>query len=126
MAKATAEILDDAIDLHERRKSERAELLVRVNYQSVDELFSEFARNINEGGLFVETESPHPVGTAVTLQFQIPGSEEPVQVAGNVVRATDAVSGDTPGMGIEFDGLGSTDQRRVNDLVRNLRALRSS
>ncbi len=126
MAKATAEILGDAIGLHERRKSERAQLLVRVNYQTVDELFSEFARNINEGGLFVETESPHPVGTAVTLQFQIPGSEEPVQVAGNVVRATDTASGETPGMGIEFDSLGSSDQRRVNDLVRNLRALRPS
>ena len=41
----------------ERRKSERTDLVVRVDYQTVDELFSEFARNINEGGLFVESEA---------------------------------------------------------------------
>ena len=64
----------------ERRKSDRTDLVVRVDYRTVDELFSEFARNINEGGLFVESEAPHPPGTAVDLQFALPGSEDPLQI----------------------------------------------
>ena len=52
MNKSSAEIFAVPLDASglERRKTNRAELVVRVDYQTVDELFSEFARNINEGG----------------------------------------------------------------------------
>ncbi|NRA09000.1 MAG: hypothetical protein HRU02_12655, partial [Myxococcales bacterium] len=43
----------------ERRKSTRSDFFVRVEYRTVDQFFSDFARNINEGGLFVGTENPH-------------------------------------------------------------------
>jgi type IV pilus assembly protein PilZ len=111
----------DSNDAPERRRAERADLVVRVDYQTVDELFSEFARNINEGGLFVESETPHPLGTRVDLQFQLPGSDEPVQLTGSVVR-TSAGSPDEPsGMGIVFDGLDSQTRQRINEMVRRLR-----
>ena len=100
----------------DRRKSPRADVLVRVDYQTVDELFSDFASNINEGGLFVETEKPPAVGTEVSLQFRIPGSEEPVVSSGRVVRT------DRGGMGIEFDGLDADSRSRINELVRQLRS----
>ncbi len=106
-------------ELFERRKSERTDLVVRVEYRTVDELFTEFARNINEGGLFVETETPHPTGTAVSLQFRIPGSDDPLDVEGRVVRTQE---GESPGMGIEFDDLDRQARERINQLVRQLRA----
>jgi len=106
----------------ERRRSSRVDLVVRVDYKTVDELFSEFARNINEGGLFVETETPHPPGTAVWLQFRIPGSDEPLDVEGRVVWTQDGGPGEPPGMGIEFDDLDRQARERINQLVRRLRA----
>jgi type IV pilus assembly protein PilZ len=115
-------ILPEAPSAPERRRTERADLVVRVDYQTVDELFSEFARNINEGGLFVETDTLHPLGTRVDLQFKLPGSDEPVQVTGSVVRAT-AGSGDEPsGVGIGFDELDTHTRQRINELIRRLRA----
>ena len=66
---------EDRQSARERRRAERIELMVRVDYKTVDELFSEFARNINEGGMFVETETPPEPGSAVALQFRIPGSD---------------------------------------------------
>ena len=75
------------IDGIERRSSPRAEFVVRVNYQTVDSLFSEFARNINDGGIFVETDAPQPVGTNVELEFKLPGADRPIEVVGNVVRS---------------------------------------
>lgn len=105
----------------DRRKSPRADLVVRVDYHTVDELFSDFARNINEGGIFVETESPHELGTAVKLQFQIPGSDEPIQVSGIVVRISDG-SEEHSGMGIEFDNLDGAARGHINKLVRKLRS----
>ena len=106
----------------DRRKSNRAELVVRVEYQTVDQLFSEFARNINEGGLFVETDSAPPVGSVVALQFKIPGSDEPIEVRGSVVRQTDGAGDEPQGMGIEFDTLAPEDTKRINTLVRRLRS----
>jgi type IV pilus assembly protein PilZ len=105
----------------ERRRWERAELVVRVDYKTVDELFSEFARNINEGGLFVETDTPPALGASVALEFQIPGSDEPIQVMGRVVRVCDESHREGPGMGIEFENLDTQSRDLINELVRQLR-----
>ena len=111
------------VDLSERRKSERVGLVVRVTYQTVDELFSEFARNINEAGIFIETDNPQQVGSSVQLQFQLPGSDDPIEVAGTVVRISDGNDGNEPqGVGIEFDELNEEARQRINDLIRRLRA----
>ena len=106
----------------DRRKSQRADLVVRVEYQTVDELFSDFARDINEGGIFVETATPHPLGTLVDLQFKLPGGDEPVRIKGTVVRISDGEGGESPGLGIEFENLDAPTRQRVNNLVRKLRA----
>ncbi len=106
----------------ERRYSERADVVVRVDYKSVDDLFSEFARNINEGGIFVETETPPERGTCVDLQFSLPGSDQLVCARGTVVRVSEGDSGDRQGMGIEFEDLDRDNRERIDDLVRNLRA----
>ena len=109
-------------DLSERRKSERVGLLVRVTYQTVDELFSEFAHNINEGGIFIETDNPQQVGSSVQLQFQLPGSDDPIEVTGTVVRNSDGNDGnESQGMGIEFDELNEEARQHINTLVRHLR-----
>ena len=109
-------------DFNERRKSERADLVVRVIYQTVDELFTEFARNINEGGIFIETENPQSLGSSVSLQFKLPGSDELIEVVGIVVRTSDGCQQHDPqGMGIEFGDLNADARQRINDLVRQLR-----
>ncbi|MCH7644750.1 MAG: TIGR02266 family protein [Myxococcales bacterium] len=114
------------IDAIERRASPRADIVVRVNYQNVDSLFSEFARNINDGGIFVETETPQPVGTNVELEFKLPGADQPIEVVGNVVRSISAAdltdSDATPGMGIEFENLGSDVRQQINEIVKKLRS----
>lgn len=124
MNKSSAEILAVPLDASglERRTTNRAELVVRVDYQTVDELFSEFARNINEGGIFVKTETPHGVGTSVDLQFKLPGSDEPVRITGTVMHLSSGNAGDPLGMGIEFSELNASTRDRINDLVRKLRA----
>ena len=106
----------------ERRKSERTDVVVRVDYQTVDELFSEFVRNINDGGLFVESEAPPPPGTPVDLQFTLPGSEDPLEVRAHVVRASAGEAGEPRGMGLEFEHLDGPARQRINELVRALRA----
>ena len=106
----------------DRRKSQRADLVVRVDYQTVDELFSNFARDINEGGIFVETATPHPLGTLVDLQFRLPASDEPIRIKGTVVRVSEGEGGESRGVGVEFENLDGPTRHRINQLVRKLRA----
>jgi type IV pilus assembly protein PilZ len=113
------------IDGIERRGSPRADFVVRVNYQTVDSLFSEFARNINDGGIFVETDNPQPIGTNVELAFKLPGSDQPIEVVGNVVRTIDADQAEpdeVAGMAIEFENLGSDVRQKINEIIQKLRS----
>jgi uncharacterized protein (TIGR02266 family) len=106
----------------ERRRSPRSPLVVRVAYATVDALFSEFSRNINEGGLFVETETPPPTDTRVSLQFQLPGCDEPIEARGRVAWIRAASDEGPAGMGVEFEQLGADARRHIDSLVRRLRA----
>lgn len=108
-------------EAEERRRSLRTDLIVRVDYSTVDELFSEFTRDINEGGLFIETEKPQAQGTEVTMHFNLPGSDQTVRTVGRVVRVTAGDAMNPPGMGIEFEELSPDDRRRIDALIRSLR-----
>lgn len=106
----------------ERRRSEREEFVVRVSYATVDELFSDFTRDINEGGLFIATDQPEPAGTAVSMRFALPGSDRAVETRGRVVRVSDGAGSEPPGMGIEFDPLSDEASTGIDELIRSMRA----
>jgi len=123
MSKVTVQDVacDNGSDESERRRSHRTDLIVRIDYATVDELFSEFTRDINEGGLFIETEKPKLIGTEVTMRFNLPGSGDGVETIGRVVRISSGDEFSPPGMGIEFDELTDADRARINELIRALR-----
>ena len=106
----------------DRRRARRSGVTVRIDYATVDELFSEFTRDINEGGLFIETEKPHQPGTEVSMQFHLPGSQEVLCTLGRVVRVTHGEVGMPAGMGIEFDELTPDDRVNIDRIVRALRS----
>jgi uncharacterized protein (TIGR02266 family) len=124
MPKVSFQPIDSAEEV-ERRRSQRAELIVRVDYSTIDELFSEFTRDVNEGGLFIETEKPRPAGTEVALHFNLPGSDRTVKTNGTVVRVSDGLDGSTPGMGIEFEDLPPEARQHINQIIQALRSRRS-
>ena len=69
-----------------------------------------------------EPDTAPEVGTPVELQFQIPGSVDPIEVTGVVVRVTEGDAETGPGMGIEFEDLDAQARQHINELVRKLRA----
>lgn len=104
-----------------RRRFERQPFVVRVAYATIDELFSEFSRDINEGGLFIETEQPRAAGTEVSMCFTLPGSDDIVKTRGRVVRVSDGTADEPVGMGIEFDPLDRDASGAIDRLVRSMR-----
>ncbi len=106
----------------ERRRTTRVPLVVCVKYSTVDALFTEFTRNINEGGMFIATDQPPALNSSVTLQFSLPGDAGPIKVGGRVTRVSDGQDGQPRGIGVEFDSLDPEARDRVNSVVQALRA----
>jgi len=105
----------------ERRVSPRAPVTVRIDYSTVDAMFSEFTRNINEGGLFIESETLLPLDEQVQLQFLLPGVDDPFKVSGRVAWVREAGIDGPPGMGVEFENLDADARLRIDEIVQALR-----
>ena len=105
----------------ERRVSPRAPVTVRIDYSTVDAMFSEFTRNINEGGLFIESETLLALDEQVQLQFRLPGVDDHFKVSGRVAWVREAGIDGPPGMGVEFDNLDADARLRIDEIVQALR-----
>jgi molecular chaperone DnaK len=89
----------------ERRKHPRTELRLLVQYRSdsFDTFLAEYASNLSPGGIFLRTDSPHPLGSTIFLQFFLADGSKLIEGMGQVVRVNEPTNaGREPGMGIEF------------------------
>lgn len=106
----------------EHRRSERAPITVRIHYGTVDALFSEFTRDINDGGVYVSTDEPLAEEETVVLQFRLPGSDVGIQARGRVVRVEPPTDDQPGGMAIEFEKLDPGARAEIDRLIRELRS----
>jgi CheY-like chemotaxis protein len=70
--------------------------VARVEYGSEKELAADFVENLSQGGAFVRTPRPSPVGTRLVLSMRLPTGEE---LTGPAVVMTVKPNG----MGVKFD-----------------------
>jgi uncharacterized protein (TIGR02266 family) len=82
-----------------------------------------FTGTIGGGGVFIETVHPLPVGTAIVLEFSLPGKTGHVKIEGLVVWVRsefDPTKGLAPGMGIQFKKIADWDRDKILDLVMRI------
>ena len=97
--------MSTALAAVQRRAHVRAPLEVEVTLESEHNFYTGISNDISEGGVFVATHTPPPVGAAVELSLVLPGSAEEFAIVGRVcwVRDLDAAcEGCPPGCGIEW------------------------
>lgn len=58
----------------ERRTAPRFEVETKVKVESPRGIQRYTSLNLSTGGIFLESEKPLPVGTEITLKFDLPGS----------------------------------------------------
>ena len=113
----------------EKRQNPRAPVSIRIDYSTVDQFLWNFASNINEGGLFLESSNPLDIGTVVQLKFYLPNLDSPIKATGEVVwlgkNESDSFGEESApekqGMGIQFKGLDDESKSAINRLVKELR-----
>jgi type IV pilus assembly protein PilZ len=104
----------------DRRQSERVTVDIEVDYRADDTFLFAYITDISAMGIFVQTNTPEPVGTRLNLCFRLDGRL--MELEGEVTwinpQRPDDPSGRNPGMGICFTNL--EDQHRA-DLMRMVR-----
>lgn len=117
----TAEADDLDLDQRggQRRRAPRVAMRVWTEERLGDHLDFHNCSNISARGIFVETPDPHPVGTRMQLQFNLPGVHEPLALQARVVSVVDADQGEQiMGNGYAFEALSEPDAALLRAWVR--------
>jgi uncharacterized protein (TIGR02266 family) len=110
----------------ERRQHERVLVDMEVDYRADDTFLFAYITDISAMGIFVQTNTPEPVGTRLNLCFRIPpthgGDGRLIELEGEVTwinpQRPDDPSGRNPGMGIRFVNLEDSDRVDLMRMVR--------
>jgi type IV pilus assembly protein PilZ len=106
-----------------KRKTARLHHEIPVAYRTVGSFLTDWATNISQGGIFINTRAPLPVGTEVRILIQLPGASFPYQLSGRVARVTeyDNRANLVPGMALEFTDVDDAKRRDLEAFVNRLR-----
>ena len=106
-----------------KRSTPRLEHEILVAYKTVDGFLSDWAVNLSQGGLFINTKTPQPVGAVVKLIISLPDTAFPYNISGRVMRinAPDNPAHEPAGMAIEFLDLDEAKRSHIERFVDTLR-----
>lgn len=107
----------------EQRAAERVKVDIQVDCHNEGNFLFASIRNLSEMGIFVETRTPVPTGTELTLEFVLPVSGAKILATGVVVWTNAYREGEenlNPGMGIRFTNLSESDRQKICDLIRKI------
>ena len=112
-----------AVPNENRRQANRLQHEIPVAYRSAGGFLTDWATDISQGGLFINTRKPLPVGTPVTIIIQLPGEPFPSNLEGRVTRVTafDNQQNMVPGMGVEFTGVEPARRAELERFVQRLK-----
>jgi len=85
--------LDMKIHGSNRRKELRTPCLIPVHYNINRRPYSSFILDINEGGVFIETDRAFPSGDKIMLKFLDPYSRRSSLINGSIAWSSDAAIG---------------------------------
>lgn len=111
----------------EVRSEPRISLTFRVRYNSPEgSRFESRAGGIGGGGLFIESQSPLPVGTRLAMEFSFPDkAEEWMPAKGTIAWICPKADQYTfsPGMGVRFTEIAEDVRDRIHELVKSIQKM---
>ena len=105
------------------RRLPRLPIKLEVEYRTAGAFLVSYSVNLSKGGIFIETASPLPVGSQLSLMFEVPGAGA-LEVSGLVAWVRQGSFDGLPdGMGIQFDNLDERYGSVIDGLVRDFMGL---
>ena len=108
---------EDASD-RDRRRHVRVKLnqLIQYRFAAFDDFLSEYAADLSESGMFIETDEPRQLGDTISVQFALRDGTRLVECLARVVRVEPAGSS-PPGMGVAFMGLDDESLSLLREII---------
>ena len=104
----------NALDAEVDRQHQRVE--VNREFDCIDEYIAEYVSNISQGGVFIRSKNPLPMGTRVELRFTV--IEEDIEIVegeGEVVRVE--MDPANMGMGVAFTRLTAESKQLIDRIL---------
>lgn len=105
------------------RTDPRVEARLQVRFGSGGAVLTDYSVNISTGGIFLETATPLPQGTALQLEFTLPPRTTPIRCQARVawVNHPDFPSkpGLPPGIGVQMLDLALDDLHAIRDFIKD-------
>lgn len=101
----------------ERRLHPRVRVQLWMEELFGTEVYFRRTGNLSVGGAYFDRAIPHPVGTEVTLKFNLPGGGDMLVARAAVVNAHDNVDG--LGMSVKFLEIEGNGRQRLQDYIRD-------
>lgn len=101
---------------------QRQHIRVDVNHEfhKIEDYIAEYVSNISQGGVFIRSKNPLPLGTRVMLKFSIIVDDiEIVEGEGEVVRVERGTGGESGemGMGVAFTRLTAESKLLIDRII---------
>lgn len=100
----------------DRRHQDRSVLVATITMESESNFFTGFSENISEGGIFVSSENPPPVGDTISVEIAIDDGL-PIRVGGEVRWHRLDADGRVTGCGVKFIGLERHISRQLQGML---------
>ncbi len=108
----------------DRRREPRLPVNFEVNYTSDETFLYAYITDISSLGIFVQTDSPLPIGSEIRLGFapDTPGLENTtrLELEGEVMWNSQGNDNSAPGMGVRFTDVGEKTRARLLAIVRRI------
>jgi|WetSurMetagenome_2_1015567.scaffolds.fasta_scaffold544386_2 uncharacterized protein (TIGR02266 family) len=95
----------------------RVEMQVEVTLESDHNFYTGLSSNLSEGGLFVATKTPLPLGTRLVVRFALEGAGAPIDAVGEVCWLRPGCADFPCGFGMRFLEIGAEALARVAAFV---------
>lgn len=106
-----------------QRKDPRRAIELQIEFNEDTQFFAGLTQDVSEGGVFIATYRIQPIGTPLTVSFELPGGTK-ISARGQVrwIRDTNVVEG-RPGMGVAFTDIGPECLSAVAEFCRRIAPL---
>jgi uncharacterized protein (TIGR02266 family) len=108
------------------RRQTRVPIQLEVEYRTTGNFLVAYSTNLSKGGLFLQTDTPAPVGTQLAIRLKVPGVDDAIEVEAVVawIRERASPEGHPAGMGLEFANTEGRFGATVDHIVASFRGLR--
>jgi uncharacterized protein (TIGR02266 family) len=106
----------------QRRRHPRLERLVKLRFQTTDSFKSAVARDISNGGVFIQTQDPPPVGAQIGVSIVHPTTLQKLNLIGRVVRVVSESESDSKkiaGVGVCFEEVSDENADLLQQFLRD-------